>query len=597
MALADVHLELVPEKDGVEVQLRLGTDEAGDLPERGAVDGAALAGVRAACASLRAGRPTVERALMRLARALRRLVAKGRAPLAHLRALAAVQAGSSLPSRRVVVECARPDDYGLLFEAMGAAPHWPGLLDRWQWLRYVPPAAGSEVRASGPIDLDPSSALQVTCVIGSHEGAPHMEEARHAALRVVHGLRELATRPAGENACRVEVRFLVATAEVAAMQETASAFRLEDVEAWLRRLAAPDGSRPSDAALVSSAGDVVSELEGRPREVFVWIGHSATNGSGLVLAGDPARPAKNAVLTFVQLAQALPATLRTRLAVVLACHARPEVPLRVVEHVDHAVVLDGAAHAESAAKFALGLLEGLRVFQPLGEAIRRARADAFVPIRRWQVQHWTRTLDARPFVDRRGRAVAEYLRKTPERPAGEERGGLDVQTGAASRMRPADWHVRHCVDLHVDEAWAVVGRGAATEREAVSNPGRFRERSAQWREPARGLPLRALLGRAAPRDPDTAGRWLILGEPGSGKSTMLQRERILMAQAGGQPFVPLFVKLTTWARARSATWLRGACRPARASTSRTTSRNASTWWEPGWPRACASARRSARCAT
>lgn len=513
-AHSDVRLSVEhdPADDALVLHMRLASDDPEDAPRVMRVPSAERARLRELSAHLREGKTAFLPDLHDIWTAL--IDEKGEAPEAPCRAfrqLFGPGPKAAVPStRRLIVEGGEAGE--VLWELVGAGPSWPGLSDHWQWLRYVQKAGAAQamphVLAAG--------GLRALCVIGSHEMAAHVMSARHAAVAVLRALRELGER----------VRFLISAAEIEPLRATATSVGFDDFESLLRQaLVAPD------------AGVLLEEIA-RGQELLLWLGHSdavsAMPATALLLAGQPATAPPEQRVGFEKLGKALDPS-RTRFCALLACRAEPSLPALLLERVDHVVVTDGFVPVEGASRFARALVERLAALDPAGEAVRAARAQ-FAAHQRWHVQYWTRNLDPRPFVDREARAVAEYLAKVPTRPQDEE---------SPLFAAAPDWHLKRAVELQVEL------EGQASKHHRWQLDERMAERYGIPRGfgVRRDLPsLRDLLSAPPSGDRPCAPRWLVLGEPGSGKSTMLQRERVLLAAAADRAFVPVFVRLAHWAR-------------------------------------------------
>ncbi len=513
---ADVRLHFAhdPSTDELVVAMRLPSDDVRDPPREMRLATAQRRALARWSERLRQGGSN-DHALRGLAiaveKAFVRSERRGPAPLEPLLLLTAPEAGVALPARRVIVEGAEAG--AILLEACGAAGHWPGLTDHWQWVHHLPPAEG---RVGEAVVVPDSTRIRALCVIGSHEGAGHLTNDRHDALQVLRGLR----------ASSLDLRFVIAASERDALLAAAGSSGLDDVVHWLR-------SSPPNLAIATDVGPLAEEIA-KGRELLLWLGHSdadprdAAPASALLLAGTPESAPSAQRLTFVRLAGLL-RDKPTRLCALMACRVEPGVAARLLEAVDHVVITEGFVPTGDAAGFAGKLLDCLAHLDPVSEAVRIARTS-FAPVHRWQVQYWTRTLDPRPFVDRKARAVAVYLTKTPHRPAEEE---------SAVFAPGPDWHATRAIELAV---------GSDSMPSLHDRRGLVGEWIWWGGRPISSPTLRSLLTRNPAGDSTRAGRWLVLGEPGSGKSTMLQRERVLLALEANRPFVPVFVKLAHWAR-------------------------------------------------
>jgi len=248
-------------------------------------------------------------------------------------------------------------------------------------------------------------------------------------------------------------------------------------------------------------------------------------------------------LTSIQLAGATRGT-ENRIVVLSACTTAGQAADAMLGATDHVVAtageLDPAHFVPWCAAFYGTLAQGRSV----GEAVQKARAT-LPPTLRWTTQHSARTLETHALVDTDGQRewlYRRYVHHAHRSLLGQLFSGLgveheDVLGELYVELRLSEQRRRRLRSDHT-----------AAPRESAVAPelgGDLPAPHARAASPSGLVPLRDLVVDFA--DSPDGNRWLVLADPGAGKTTTL---RHLARELARDPnWLPVYLHLSTWPRA------------------------------------------------
>jgi formylglycine-generating enzyme required for sulfatase activity len=221
-----------------------------------------------------------------------------------------------------------------------------------------------------------------------------------------------------------------------------------------------------------------------------------------------------------------------RLAIFLGCEANERLAAPLVEAVDHVVGMRCTVSPELAGLASRELVDALLRCESVGSAVRSlrhrlgsslevdARDGVLAPLC-WAPAHWTSVTQDEPFLDERAQLLRAFRHGTLAH--------LDGLEGELQRFRHSLSQV--AVPLDVGAVERASGVEAAVGRRTT--------------HAARGqLKDLVLAGPRCVR----AQAWVLLGKPGSGKTTSLRALAGELAQ-GSLGVTPLYVSLARWSKA------------------------------------------------